>query len=280
MNQAYPSDLTDAQWEILKPLVPPDRSGGRPRQSNIRRVVDAILYINRTGCQWRMLPHDFPNWRLVYYYFSTWREAKLWQQMHDALLAPTRRKAGREHDTPSAGSIDSSTVKATEGADRGFDGAKQIKGRKRHKATDTMGLLLAVVVTGGKVDDAKAAPEVLRQLPPDKYPRLELLWADKKYHNHELNAWLRNTYSGPIRIAVTGRTDTEPGFKPIKWRWVIERTNGWVKRCRRNAMDYETETSSSEAMVRISMMKIMLNRLTDTKPEFPFRYPKKPKKAS
>jgi putative transposase len=275
MSSAYPSDLTDEQWEIIKPLVPPDRSGGRPRKTDIRRVVDAILYINRTGCQWRMLPHDFPKWKLVSYYYYTWRDAKIWTRLHDALLAPTRRKAGREHDTPSAGSIDSSTAKAPEGEDRGYDGGKQIKGRKRHKITDTLGLLLAVVVTGGKVDDAKAAPAVLRQLDPARYPRLELLWADTKYHNHALNDWMANTYTGPIRIEVTRRTDTEKGFKPIRWRWVIERTNGWVKRSRRNALDYEKTTASSEAMVRITMMKLMLNRLTDVKPEFPFRYHKK-----
>ena len=280
MSQSYPSDLTDEQWDIIKPLVPPDRSGGRPRQVDIRRVLNAILYINRTGCQWRMLPHDFPNWRLVYYYFSTWRDARLWAKIHDALLAPTRRKAGREHDTPSAGSIDSSTVKAPEGEGRGFDGGKQIKGRKRHKVVDTIGLLLALVVTGGRVDDARAVPALLRQLPPDKYPRLEVLWADNKYHNHALEAWLENTYGGNVRIAVTSRTDTEKGFKPIRWRWVVERTNGWVKRSRRNAMDYEHTTSSSEAMVRIAMTKIMLNRLTDEKPEFPFRYPKITRKSS
>ena len=275
MSQAYPSDLTDEQWEIIKPLVPPDRSGGRPRQVDIRRVINAILYINRTGCQWRMLPHDFPKWKLVSYYFYKWRDDKIWAKVHDALLVPTRRKAGREHDTPSAGSVDSSTAKATEGADRGFDGGKRIQGRKRHKVVDTLGLLLALVITGAKVDDARAVPALFRRLPPEKYPRLEKLWADSKYHNHDLNDWLANTYTGRIEIEVTRRTDDDPGFKPIEWRWVVERTNGWVKRSRRNAMDYEKTTSSSEAMVRITMLKIMLNRLTDEKPEFPFRYPKK-----
>jgi len=274
MNKAYPSDLTDAHWEIIQPLVPPDRSGGRPRKADIRRVVDAIMYINRTGCQWRQLPHDFPNWRLVYYYFSTWRDAGRWTRIHDALVTPTRRKAGRGHDTPSAGSIDSSTVKAVEGADRGYDGGKRIKGRKRHKVVDTIGLLLALTVTGGRADDATAVPALFRQLPPEKYPRLQLLWADNKYHNHALNVWLKHTYTGGIRIEVTSRTDDDPGFKPIKWRWVIERTNAWVKRSRRNAMDHEHNTSSSEAMVRIATTKIMLNRLTDAKPEFPFRYRK------
>ena len=280
MSQTYPSDLTDAQWAIIQPLVPPDRSGGRPRRVDIRRVVNAVLYVSRAGCQWRMLPRDFPDWRLVYYDFSTWRDAGRWARVHDALLVPTRRKAGREHDTPSAGSIDSSTAKATEGEDRGYDGGKRIKGRKRHKVVDTVGLLLAVAVTAASVDDARAAPAVIRQLPAAEYPRLRLLWADSKYHNHALNAWLRNTYRGPVRVDITRRTDDDPGFKPVKWRWVIERTNGWVKRARRTAMDHEHTAASSEAMVRIAMMKIMLNRLTDAKPEFPFRYPKKPKKSS
>ena len=137
-----------------------------------------------------------------------------------------------------------------------------------------------MVVTAGSIDDARAAPAVIRQLDPAKYPRMELLWADTKYRNHNLNDWVGNTYTGPIRIEVTTRTDDEKGFKPIRFRWAIERTNGWVKRSRRNALDDEHNTDSSEAMIRITMTKIVLNRLTDTKPEFPFRYPKKPKTSS
>ena len=268
------SGISSRRWS------PRTGPGGGPRQVDIRRVVNAIMYISRSGCQWRMLPHDFPSWRLVAYDFYTWRDDKVWTKIHDALLAPTRAKAGREHDTPSAGSIDNSTVTATEGDDRGYDGHKKITGRKRHKVVDTIGLLLVVVVAGAHVDDARAVPEVFRHLPPDEYPRLEKLWADNKYNNNDLKAWLKNTYKGRINIEVANRTDKEKGFKPIKWRWVVERTNGWVKRSRRTEMDYEKTTSSSEAMVRITMTKLMLNRLTDEKPEFPFRYPKKPKKSS
>ena len=226
----------------------------------------------------RVLPHDFPNWKLVYYYVSTSRDANLWSKIHGALLTPTRRRAGREHDTPSAGRIDSSTVKAPEGNDRGFDGGKKIQGRKRHKAVDTLGLLPSVVVTAGSVDDARTAPAVVCQPGPAKYPRMELLWADTKYHN--LNDWVRNTYKGPIRIDVTKRTDAGKGFKPIRWRRVVARTNGWVKRSRRNALDDEHNTSSSEAMIRITTTRIMLDRRTHPKPESPFRYPKKPKTSS
>ena len=133
-------------------------------------------------------------------------------------------------------------------------------------------MLLALVVTGASVDDARAVPAVFRRLPPDVYPRLEKVWADSKYHNHDLYNWLANT--GRIEVEVTRRTDTGPGFQPIEWRWVVERTNGWVQRSRRSALGYETNTSSSEALVRISTMKMMLDRLTDEKPEFPFRYHK------
>ena len=172
---------------------------------------------------------------------------------------------------------------ATEGEDRGFDGRqKTITGRKRHKVFDIIGLLLANVVAGARVEDATAVPALFRPLPPDEYPRLETLWADNTYRNHEIEVWVENTYTGNIHIhmEVTNRTGKEKVFKPIRWRWVIERTNGWVKRSRRTAMDYEKTTSSSEAMVRITMTRLMLNRLTDHKPEFPFRYPKYPKKSS
>jgi putative transposase len=272
VRKAYPTDLTDTQWAILERLVPPSKHGGRPRTVNMREVINTILYLNRAGCQWDMLPHDLLPKSTVYEYFAQWRDDGTWAMFVDALRVQVRTQEGRE-TTPSAMCIDSQSVKTTEvgGEERSYDGGKKINGRKRHLLVDTLGLLVAVLITAAGVDDGVAAPKLLSQIASEAFPRLEVIFGDNKYHNHALEAWLKEERAN-WRIEVKTRPEGTRGFTPLEKRWVVERTNAWNGRCRRNSKDYERRIESSAAMIQISNIHLMLRRLSPVpRPTFQYR---------
>ena len=258
--RGYPSDLTDAQWQVIASHLPADQPGrrGRPRIWPVRRIVEAILYLDRTGCAWRYLPADFPPWKTVYGYFAAWRDDGTLTRLHDGLRAQVRTAAGRSAE-PTAAVIDSQSIRTADTvpkASRGWDNAKKVNGRKRHIAVDTGGLLLAVVITAASVQDRQGARPLLWNLHRARRT-VRLVWADAGYTG-KLADWAA---AMKITIQIVARRDRHT-FAVLPRRWVVERTFAWISKHRRTVRDYEHLPASHEAMITWAMIALMTRRLT------------------
>ena len=266
----YPSDLTDAQWALIEPDLPPEPGGGRPRKTDLRDVLDAILYILRTGCQWRYLPIDFPPKSTVWRYFDQWRRDGTLDRLHDRLRRKVRTMEKPYHPRTSA-SVDSQSVDTTSGGEqRGRDNAKNVDGRKRHIVVDSMGLLLAVLVTAADVDDAKGAAELFAKLDGQPMSKVVRMYADGKYHNFALYQWVETNATYDLNIV--RRPKESEGWVKLPIRWTVERTFAWLGRCRRLSKDREKSVLSSESFIKLAMIHLMVNRLEPKEADAEFRY--------
>src|SRR4051794_23641249 len=265
----YPSDLTDDQWALIAPHIPV-HPGGRPRTTDVRDVVDAVLYILRTGCQWRYLPKDFPPKSTVWRYFDEWRYDGTLDTIHDRLRKEVRAAEKPDHPRTTA-SVDSQSVDTTSGGEqRGRDNFKNVDGRKRHIVVDSMGLLLAVLVTAADVDDARAAPELFARLKGQPVGKVGRMFADNKYHNFALYEWVEA--NARWELTIVRRPEGSEGWVKLPIRWTVERTFAWLGRCRRLSKDREKSVLSSESFIKLAMIQLMLHRLRPDEEDAEFHY--------
>jgi putative transposase len=266
----YPSDLTDEQWTLIAPHIPPVHPGGRPRKTDVRDVVDAVLYILRTGCQWRYLPKDFPPKSTVWRYFDQWRHDGTLDTIHD-LFRKKVRTAEKPYHPRTTASVDSQSVDTTSGGEqRGRDNAKNVDGRKRHIVVDSLGLLLAVLVTAADVDDATAAAELFARLEGQPMSRVKKMYADSKYPNFTLYEWVEA--NAEWELDIVRRPKGSEGWVKLPIRWTVERTFAWLGRCRRLSKDREKSVLSSESFIKLAMIQLMLHRLQPDETDAEFHY--------
>jgi putative transposase len=267
----YPSDVTDDQWALIEPHIPV-YPGGRPRKTDVRDVLDAVLYILRTGCQWRYLPVDFPPKSTVWRYFDEWRSDGTLDKIHD-LLRRKVRTMEKPYQPRTTASVDSRSVDTTSGGEqRGRDNAKDVDGRKRHIVVDSMGLLLAVLVTAASIDDGRAAEELFARLEGQPMGKVTRMFADSKYHNFKLYEWVNENAKWDLEII--RRPEGERGWVKLPIRWTVERTFAWLGRCRRLSKDREKSVLSSESFIKLAMIQLMLHRLEPSDVDAEFHYPR------